>query len=269
MPFADLALAQRIEGAWARASAETAEVHGTRRPGLGVAVAALAGGQAVFLGPGSTLSQAQGLGLNGAVDDDALDRLEAFYRSRRAPVQVEVCTLADPSLWGILGARGYRPTEPAHVLVRPIASGETWERPLAPLTIETVGESAAAAFVETVLGAFFETPAAPSDDVREDLLTTLAVPSATCWLARVSGAPAGGATASFVERVALFAGDGVLPPFRGRGVHDALLRARLDRAARLGCDLAVTCTEPGSVSQRNAERLGFRVAYARLLFRRD
>lgn len=269
MPFADLALVRRIEGASAHASVESARAHERRRPGAGAADMPVGRGQAVFLGAGSTLSQAQGLGLHGTVRDAELDALEAFFRMRGAPVQLEVCTFADVSLWSLLGARGYRPTEPSHVLVRPIAMGESWGRSPEPLAVEIVEPGAELVFVETVLGAFFEGPAASPDDVREDLLTTLTVPSATCWLARISGTPAGGATARFADRIALFAGDGVIPAFRGRGVHDALLRARLDHAAQLGCDLAVTCTQPGGVSQRNAERLGFRIAYARLLFVRD
>ena len=35
-------------------------------------------------------------------------------------------------------------------------------------------------------------------------------------------------------------------------------------SARAGCDLAVTESAPGSASQRNMERLGFRIAYTRV-----
>jgi GNAT superfamily N-acetyltransferase len=269
MPFADQRLARRVEGAWARSCVESAEAHARRFPGSGVAFEPVAGGHAVFLGAGSALSQAQGLGLNGPVDAADLARVEAFYQARAVPVQLEVCTLADPSLWPLLGARGYRPSEPSHVLVRPAGPGEAWDPPPAPLEVRAVAPAEAVVFAETVLGAFFDGPDAPPRDLFEALVTSVHVRSAACWLARVSGEPAGAATSFVVDGVALFAGDGVLPRFRGRGVHDALLRARLAHAARQGCDLAVTCTQPGSVSQRNAGRLGFRVAYARLLFLRD
>lgn len=269
MPFADLTLARRLEGAWARSSVETAEAHARRLPGAGVAVDPVAGGQAVFFGAGSILSQAQGLGLDGPVHADDLQRLETFYRVRGTPTQLEVCTLADPTLWALLGERGYRPSEPSHVLIRPVEPGETWDEPRPPLAMEAVAPSDIALWADVVLGAFFEAPATPPDDLRAAVLSTALVSAATCWLARVDGIPAGGATALAIDNMTLFAGDGVLPPFRGRGVHDALLRARLALASRLGCDLAVTCTQPGSASQRHAERLGFRVAYARTLFVRD
>ncbi|HYO16464.1 MAG TPA: hypothetical protein VE685_24980 [Thermoanaerobaculia bacterium] len=49
---------------------------------------------------------------------------------------------------------------------------------------------------------------------------------------------------------------------------DLALARRLERAegqnsARFSCDLAMMCAHPGSASQRNAERHGFRIAYTR------
>ncbi len=59
------------------------------------------------------------------------------------------------------------------------------------------------------------------------------------------------------------------PHSAAKGVQSALLRARLDQARQAGCDLAVICTQPGSGSQRNAERQGFSVAYARTMMVRE
>lgn len=47
-----------------------------------------------------------------------------------------------------------------------------------------------------------------------------------------------------------------------------LLDARLRYAAENGCDLALMVARPGSGSQRNAERHGFRIAYTRLKWRK-
>jgi hypothetical protein len=46
-----------------------------------------------------------------------------------------------------------------------------------------------------------------------------------------------------------------------------LLAARLAEARQRGCEIAMMVTEPGSTSQRNAERRGFRVAYTRTKWR--
>ena len=91
------------------------------------------------------------------------------------------------------------------------------------------------------------------------------IPTVSCWLARVDDRIAGGGALVIHDRLALICGDGTLPEFRSQGVQTALLRARLDRAQEAGCDLAVICTQPGSSSQRNAERQGFQVVYARTL----
>ena len=49
-------------------------------------------------------------------------------------------------------------------------------------------------------------------------------------------------------------------------MQSALVAARLAHAKKLGCDLAVAMTDVGSDSQRNLERLGFRVGYTATVF---
>jgi N-acetylglutamate synthase-like GNAT family acetyltransferase len=65
------------------------------------------------------------------------------------------------------------------------------------------------------------------------------------------------------EGVALLTGAATLPDKRRRGVQSALLSSRLADAGRLGCDVAVVTTQPGSKSQQNAQRQGFELLYTR------
>ena len=62
--------------------------------------------------------------------------------------------------------------------------------------------------------------------------------------------------------VALF-GAGTLKPYRGRGLQTAILQRRLEVAAQAGCEYAVIVTQGGTTSMRNAERLGFTLAYSK------
>jgi GNAT superfamily N-acetyltransferase len=73
------------------------------------------------------------------------------------------------------------------------------------------------------------------------------------------------ATAGLViyDGVALLAGASTVPGARGQGAQRLVLAARLHYAAAAGCDLAMFVAEPGSASQRNAERSGFHIAYTR------
>ena len=74
---------------------------------------------------------------------------------------------------------------------------------------------------------------------------------------------AGGAALAIHRGVCGLFGASTLPNFRNRGVQTALLDSRISWAVERGCDLAVSIAQPGSVSHRNIERAGFRVAYTR------
>ena len=80
------------------------------------------------------------------------------------------------------------------------------------------------------------------------------------WL---GGKMVGGGGLLIHEGVAMLNGASTLPGFRRRGAHSALHFARLAHAVDAGCDLARVVTQPGSISQRNAERRGFQVIYTR------
>src|SRR6185369_175512 len=66
-----------------------------------------------------------------------------------------------------------------------------------------------------------------------------------------------------IDGVALFGGASTLPEARNQGAQRALFEARINTAINQGCDLAMMGALPGSTSQRNAERQGFRIAYTR------
>ena len=267
--IAGAALARRVERAWAWAGAEGARCYGRTRSEAGAEVGAFGGGLAAYYGVGSPLSQAQGIGHDGPVADDELERLEAFYDERGAATAVEVASLADPGLLPTLSRRGYHVAEQTHVLIGPVAAAAGDAGPGRALTVGRVGDADRAVWGATVLRGFFEGVEGPPESISDVMEAMTAAPGSSGWLARVEGEPAGGAALLTHEGLALFAGDATLPPLRGRGVQTALILARLAEAARAGCDLSAACTQPGSASQRNYERHGFRVVYARTLMVRE
>jgi GNAT superfamily N-acetyltransferase len=105
----------------------------------------------------------------------------------------------------------------------------------------------------------------PTREDMDILAPNFQAANALPFLALAGGRPAGGGSILLHERVAEFGGDSTRLAFRRHGVHMALLQARLAAARELGCDLAFLLAEPGSGSQRNAERVGFRVAYTNAL----
>lgn len=83
-----------------------------------------------------------------------------------------------------------------------------------------------------------------------------------CWLAFDGDEPVGAAGLYAAEGLGYLGLAGTLPEHRGKGAQNALLAARIRRAADLGCDLVVTETgerrdDRPSSSYRNILRAGF------------
>ena len=83
------------------------------------------------------------------------------------------------------------------------------------------------------------------------------LPGSRRFVAEVGGEPAGVASMVVLSGTAYLAMCGVLPEFRGRGVHRALIEARLGAAHAAGCALALGGGDLFSPPRRNFERCGF------------
>jgi GNAT superfamily N-acetyltransferase len=255
MIFAGAALARRVE------AAEAGIARGCATYERNAALHEAGGGIAVFQSADSPLTQAVGLGLNGPVQVAELDAVEAFFRSRGARVTIDLCPLADTGLVDMLAKRGYHATEFNNVLVRPLAGLEIT---LTSRVRRAMGAEADL-WSHTVGYGFFER-AELTDQEMDVGRAIFAMPGALCFLtASESGETSGGGAMAICGGLAMLFADSTVPRFRGRGLHRELIAARLHEAAALGCDLAAATTLPGSRSQRNYERMGFRVAYTKVV----
>ena len=263
IPFADLALARRLEHAEGHANIMFVEAHARLDPASGAAWTMAGGTFVMFDGVGSPATQTFGLGLADPIGPAELDTLEAFFDSRGADVNHEVSPLAGISLVAMLHARGYVPIELTSVMFRPLdaATAITGElnpqirvRQVGPGDVEIFAATSARGWsespeVQAFIGGFSRVAAARSDS--------------PCFVAEIDGVPVATGAMSFWEGVAMLAGASTVPEGRRQGAQLALLDARLRLAVLRGCDLAVMGALPGSASQRNAERHGFRIAYTR------
>ena len=277
MLFATTTVASRVERAEAEVAAEFAAA--ARDRGKDVMIEPIAGGMAVYGGPGEPFNKIAGLGFGGALDEPALAALEARYDARRAEMRVEQSTLADPSVAIMLTRRGYELIGYENVLglalTAPVVGAmaeRLKEAALSGIAIVRAREDETRLWMETVTEGFlqpdrFDGPPPTETFARETLLEVydgfVGMRSSILYLARRNGDVAGGGSARISEGLAQLSGAATLPPHRRRGVQSALLRARLVDAASSGCDLAVVTTEPGSTSQQNVQRAGFELLYAR------
>ena len=221
----------------------------------------------MFDGVDSPLTQTFGLGMFEPAEGSVLSGIEEFFRARKAPVQHEVCPLAGVALGRSLAERGYVPYEMATVLFMDLAELPA-RRVDGDLTIRLAVERDADVYART---------AAQGWNESGEVMQMIADMSRIMFAARgyvgflVEKAETVIATGGLIvhDGVALLAGASTVAEARGQGAQRALLRARLDHAAQVGCDLAMMVTEPGSGSQRNAERSGFRIGYTRTKWRLD
>jgi hypothetical protein len=260
--IADLLLARRLESTDAWVSLLSAQIHGQLYPGSGALAEPIAGGYAVFTGVGSPMTQAVGLGMKGTVTEPEMERLEAFFEVRGSPTQIDLCPLADPSMFEQMGLRGYRIREFSNMLVRPLR--DVGVRPGADgaLSVQQCTPSEDDLWASTVAHGFAENLMVSEENMLV-LKSLFHRPDSICLLAWLEGRPVGGGALAMHEGVAALYGASTLPSFRRRGVQKAIILTLLSHAVEGGCDFAYTLTKPGSVSQRNVERQHFSVAYTR------
>lgn len=266
-PFSDLALARRLERTEGKSNADFVDARARVEPASGACWIEVDGTLAMFDGDGSPMTQTFGLGVDAPATDDTLARIESFFRERAADVFHEVSPLADASLLPLLAARGYQPVELSTVLIRPIAPElrDAASR-TDGLTTRVARPDEAELWAETSAAGWSESPEAAAF-VRALGTVMMNSRSTTPFLAEIDGRPIAAGGLNIQDRVALFAGASTVPEFRKRGAQNALLETRLRHAARHGCDLAMMVALPGSGSQNNAERAGFRIAYTRTKWR--
>jgi GNAT superfamily N-acetyltransferase len=262
VPFVDLALARRLEMAQAWRGVRYARARQELHPTLPVRVEPLAGGYLIYTGDGMPLNRAVGLGVHGPVTAADLDLVEQFYQRRNLPPRIDVCPLADGSLLELLNLRGYCLEKFYSVLLYLLSQPSAPESAPAGVQVGQAGSTEAELWLKTVAQGFEETDI-PTQAVLDILAPNFYTSHATCFFAWIDGQPAGGGGMYVHEGVAEFGGASTRPEFRRRGVQTALLRARLAAAWERGCDLAMAMTSPGSASQRNIERVGFRLAYTK------
>ncbi len=229
------------------------------------------GGLAVYAAPGSPLNKVLGLGLGVEVTDDDLDAVEQFYAERGCPVQIELCPLASPSLAARLTKRGYVLQAFENELARPAPNEPVQWSIGADITVKAGADEQH--WVQTVAEGFAApdrivpgSPPVPHDAVAAigDVMRQFFHPEIVRYIAHIDGQAAAAACSFVKDGVLCIAGTATRPAFRRRGLQSAIV-ARAINDGRHSADLIIATTEPGSISQRTFERLGFQVIYTRAI----
>ena len=267
--LADLDLSRRLEWTEARSNIAFVEARARISPETGAEWIEVAGAAVMYDGVASPCTQTFGLGMRAHLLEHDLERIETFYLERGAPVYHEVSPLADIAVHQLLCRRGYQPVEMTSVMFRDLAAEAGESRPGGPgvgeaeVKVRVVGQEECPEWARLAAEGWSEL--AEYADLMYDLaMVTASRTGALSFLAEIAGQGVATAGLSIVDDVALLTGASTIPAARRQGAQRALLNYRLAAAARAGCRLAMICAQPGSASQRNAEREGFRIAYTRI-----
>ncbi len=264
MIYSDKSLSQILERTEARANAHFVEAHARLDPELGAEWIEVAGAYAMFDGVDSPLTQTFGLGVFETTTAAHLDRIEAFYAERGAPVFHEISPMADASLLTLLGDRGYRPIELTSVMYREISGNEVFSDLVANVSTRRINEDEADLWAQVAADGW----ASEAPELRDFILQMGQISARTkgadSFLAEIDGRPIAAAGFFIHDDICILAGASTLPNERRQGAQNALLNARLRYAAEKGCTKAILCAAPGSQSQKNGQKNGFNIAYTRI-----
>ncbi len=261
----DQDLSRRLEHTEGRSSIDFVKARSVLSPERRPTWTERGGAVLLFDGPGSPVTQTFGLGITEPVTPALMEEIEAFFTSREAPVFHEVSPIADDSALVQLNARGYSPVEFTNVLFQELgpASSVASSADASRVVVRRALAGDADAWVDTAVEGWSEF-AEYAAEMRELSRVTVARSEGRAYLALLDGEPVGTGALSIVNDVALLAGASTVPRARRNGAQLALHHARLRDAIEAGCTVAMMCAKPGSASQRNAERHGFRIAYTRV-----
>ncbi len=268
MLFSDLALSKRLERTEGFACSRYAEAQRLLSPTSGAEWIESGGTYAVFNGVDSPITQSFALGLFEELGPESLQPVERFFLDRGTAAVHEISPFAGVAALDLLCRRNYRPVELSSVLYRQIERADTQSS--TAVRVRIISPAEAELWASTSARGWADDHPELLNVVQEFGRMVASAPDGTvCFLADIGGQPGAAGVLVLHQGVALLGGSSTVPELRRRGLQTALVAERMRYAHEQGCDLAMIVTEPGSNSQRNAERKGFQIAYTRTKWKLD
>jgi ribosomal protein S18 acetylase RimI-like enzyme len=230
-----------------------------RFPQLHADACDVGGGVAAYVGVGSPLSEATGVGLWESAGDKEAESLTAFYQERGAQPRVRLSPHTDPRFVRALIARGYEPLDYENTLIADLKA-------LDARRDGRVQEMLDAAEWSRATGSAFK-DGDPCDDASLQIgLLICTVPETTALEVRIDGTIAASGCMDVQTEITGFFAGATAPEYRGQGLHGTLIRDRAARAIERGAQIGRVTAKSGTASEQNFRRLGFTILYTRTLW---
>lgn len=216
----------------------------------------VAGGFALCLA-GTFLEHAIGLGTTRPLRPDDLVLLSEFYRRRGLPAKLELDETVLARDRALLAADGYAEYGPRLAFLeaptRPGAASPA--EPAGRVAVRAVGDRRG--WAGLVVRAFEDTVAEADRERLRRSIGAAAAAAQGLFVASLDGTDVGGGAVGISGEVAVLLAGAVLPAYRRRGVHRALLAARIAFGQASGASRAVLKAASDSGAERSGLALGF------------
>lgn len=259
-----LVLAKRLETAVWLSHKAYVKAHQQRFPEATARFLDLSSGGGALITADDPMSQAIGLGLNGEMSSKELNQLVDFYQQQDMACNIELCPLAHFSVLDFLNYQQFYAVEFSTILYRELIDVIT---PTFSDEIAIIKTDDLATWAELSVKGF--TNGELIDSWYESFYTFATVKNVTCYLGIIDDKPVAAGALGIYGDVCDLGFTATLPAHRGLGLQQALIYQRLIDAKEAGVDIALSTTEPGSFSQQNLQKHGFKVAYTRTKFEKQ
>ncbi len=220
--------------------------------------------------PGSWFNGARGAGMSGPVSRDEVRGFIHELEIRGIEPRISICPFVDESLRRALFEERFLLRDFTSVLCRPLLPDERIAPLVAPpqsLRIEPVDPSdqqAVESFARTSVAGFLSDSREPPEMCLRLTRRMARHPRATAIRAMVGDECVGAGAMEIDGELAALYGASVLVNRRGQGIQQAMLAWRLNRAAACGVSIATIGSRPRAQTERNAQRMGFALAYMKV-----
>lgn len=218
------------------------------------------GGAACFSGFDSFLTQVIGWGFSTEPADfkSEIELIEQFYKTaNHFRVDIEISPYVGHHLPIFLSQRGYKITELNNVSCLDL--DDYCSKPLDTdhLHIREIKSSEIDEWAKRVAIGF------GFPEAREQFALYVMAKGVTAFAVFDKDNIVAGATIAMHGDICDLGVTSTLPIYRGQGLQKQLAITRLNYAKQQGMSLATVTTEPGSISDINLQKIGFRCAYTR------
>lgn len=225
------------------------------------------------------ICKAVGVDLEGPLTQETVDAITAWFREREVAPVIELTSFSTEETLRVAAAAGFQLVEVENVLaVQPRVVPYAAPPGITLRLLDPTDTKLVRRFAEIVSSGFVPEGEPIPEPMIESGVRSQHQPTSRGVLALdETGEPVAAAGTEIIEierggghtpeRLLALCGTTVLPAYRRRGIQAALMAERLRLGTEAGCALAVVESKPGIPTERNAARLGFALAYTRLVLR--